>query len=226
MEVFDMKILNCYAGIGGNRKMWGDNHEITAIEINPQVAEVYKSYFPNDKVIVTDAHDYLLEYFQEFDFIWLSPPCQTHSAMARVNAKRYVLIKYIDAKLWQEIILLQEYFNGLYVVENVKPYYKPLIEPNYKLNRHYFWSNFKILPHKKQNVENFIDSKFDDLKKWLGYNDFNERIYLNGNHDYTQILRNCVHPDTGKHILDCAINKNKDLQVKQIGLFEQLNKYL
>jgi DNA (cytosine-5)-methyltransferase 1 len=29
-----MRILNLYAGIGGNRKLWGDDHEITAVELN------------------------------------------------------------------------------------------------------------------------------------------------------------------------------------------------
>lgn len=69
-----MKILNLYAGIGGNRKLWGDEHEITAVEYDPKIAEIYQKFFPNDKVIVTDAHQYLLEHFQEFDFIWSSPP--------------------------------------------------------------------------------------------------------------------------------------------------------
>lgn len=27
-----MKILNLYAGIGGNRKLWGDDHEVTVVE--------------------------------------------------------------------------------------------------------------------------------------------------------------------------------------------------
>lgn len=139
--------------------------------------------------------------------------------MARVNAKRYNLIKYPDMKLYQEIILLRELFTGLFVIENVKPYYEPLIQPNFKLNRHYFWCNFNIKPHKKENVKSFIDAKFDDVKKWLGYDDFNDRIYLNKNHDYTQILRNCVHPDTGKHILDCALNKISEENVKQQTLF-------
>ena len=58
-----MKILNLYAGIGGNRKLWGDGHEITAIEFNPEIAKIYQDFFPNDKVIVTDAHQYLLEHF-------------------------------------------------------------------------------------------------------------------------------------------------------------------
>ena len=34
---------------------------------------------PDNTVIVADAHQYLLDHYSEFDFIWTSPPCQTHS---------------------------------------------------------------------------------------------------------------------------------------------------
>ena len=40
-----MKVLNLYAGIGGNRKLWTDV-EVTAVEIDPKRAEIYKHYFP------------------------------------------------------------------------------------------------------------------------------------------------------------------------------------
>lgn len=69
------KILNLYAGIGGNRKKWGDDYDITAVELNEEVANVYNRYFPNDKIIIGDAHEYLLKHVNEFDFIWASPPC-------------------------------------------------------------------------------------------------------------------------------------------------------
>jgi DNA (cytosine-5)-methyltransferase 1 len=46
-----MKVLNLYAGIGGNRKLWKDC-EVTAVELNPEVAEIYKYFFPEDKIIV------------------------------------------------------------------------------------------------------------------------------------------------------------------------------
>lgn len=35
-----MKILNLYAGIGGNRKKWGDDHEITAVELDEEIAAI------------------------------------------------------------------------------------------------------------------------------------------------------------------------------------------
>ena len=69
-----MKILNLYCGIGGNRKLWGNKYNITAIENIEKIADVYKNSFPQDTVIVTDAHEYLLDHYKEFDFIWSSPP--------------------------------------------------------------------------------------------------------------------------------------------------------
>ena len=137
-----MKILNLYAGIGGNRKLWGDEHDITAVELNPDIAKIYQDFFPKDKVIVGDAHEYLLEHFEEFDFIWSSPPCQSHSK-TNFFLKGQGILRYPDMNLYQEILFLHYFFKGKYVVENVQGYYKPLIEPQ-KIGRHYFWANFKI----------------------------------------------------------------------------------
>ena len=64
-----MKILNLYAGIGGNRKLWGDEHEITAVEYDQATADTYQSYFPGDKVIVCDAHDYRFGYCRRWGFV-------------------------------------------------------------------------------------------------------------------------------------------------------------
>ena len=141
-----MKILNIYAGIGGNRQLWGDEHEITAVEYNTDIAAVYQDFYPNDTVIVGDAHAYLLEHYKEFDFIWSSPPCQSHSRILDSQYKREnYKPKYPDMKLWQEIIFLQGHQRDKkWVVENVIPYYQPLIKPSAELLRHYFWSNFNI----------------------------------------------------------------------------------
>ena len=124
-----MKILNLYAGIGGNRKFWNGDIEVTAVELDPKIAKIYQDFFPNDKVIVADAHQYLLEHFKEFDFIWSSPPCPTHSSVRyiamdrKINPQRPV---YPDMKLYEEILLLQYYFKGNYCVENVVGFYPPL----------------------------------------------------------------------------------------------------
>lgn len=199
-----MKILNLYAGIGGNRKLWGDEHEIIAVEYKPEIAKIYQDFFPNDKVIVADAHQYLLDHFQEYDFIWSSPPCQTHSQI-RYNIgfkanRKYKKVNpiYPDMSLYQEIILLSKYYNGKWVVENTIPYYKPLIH-GIVTGGHIWWANFYIgdIKHGNRNhrggtVKTLQERKLLNIDK---YKIKNKR----------QILRNCVEPEVGVRILDYAI---------------------
>lgn len=75
-----IKVLNLYAGIGGNRKYW-QNVDVTAVEWDEKIADIYQDFYPQDRVIVGDAHQYLRDYYKEFDFIWSSPPCQSHSRL-------------------------------------------------------------------------------------------------------------------------------------------------
>ena len=93
-----MKVLNLYAGIGGNRKYWEDV-EVTAVEYNEEIANVYQHFFPNDNVIVDDAHEYLAKNWRNFDFIWSSPPCPTHSRMNKtqcnIKSNKNIKIIYI-----------------------------------------------------------------------------------------------------------------------------------
>ena len=192
-----MKILNLYAGIGGNRKLWCDKHEITAVEIDKNIAKIYKELYPNDTVIIGDAHEFLKEHFLEYDFIWSSPPCQTHSSFRQNICVRYrgTKAEYPDMKLYQEIIFLQANAKGNWVVENVKPYYKPLIEPNKELQRHLFWCNFKI-NDKVFEKDNIRKAQIPDLEKMYGY-DLSKYKLANKR----QVLRNCVKPELGLHIL-------------------------
>ncbi len=202
-----MKILNLYAGLGGNRKHW-ENCEVVAVERDPKIAAVYERLYPSDTVIVGDAHDHLLKAFKGFDFIWSSPPCQSHSKMILSGRNRKP--RYPDMKLYEEILLLKHQFKGLWVVENVNPYYEPLIKPQ-KIGRHLFWSNFEIPFFKEPKFKNFINEQNlnakEKLMDWLGIY-FEENIYYEGNHCPTQVLRNCVHPEIGKHIFNSAIKPN------------------
>ena len=204
-----MKILNLYAGIGGNRKLWGNKHKITAVEINPENAEVYKNLFPQDKIIIADAHKYLLEHFKEFDFIWSSPPCQSHSK-TNFFLKGQGIFRYPDMKLYEEIIFLKYFFNGKYVVENVKSYYIPMIPPQ-EVGRHYFWTNFPI---SNMNFDYQIGtmnrqaSKHSQRKAIIREAQIPELIDLHGLNNLNiklknkrQVLRNCVLPKLGLHIL-------------------------
>lgn len=193
-----MRILNLYAGIGGNRKLWGNQHEITAVELDSEIAAIYKNLYPNDKVIVDDAHQYLLDHYKEFDFIWTSPPCQTHSSFRFNIGVRYrgVQPKYPDMMLYQEIVFLSTHFDGKWLVENVKPYYKTLIEPTVELQRHYFWSNFQIKP-KDFEKDKIRSAQIPDLQELHGVDLSKYKIA-----NKRQILRNCVHSEVGLHILE------------------------
>ena len=141
-----MKILNLYAGIGGNRKLWGDEHHVTAVEFDENIAKAYQDRYPNDRVVTGCAKEYLLNNYKEFDFIWASPPCQSHSTIINSQYTRDTYTaKFPDMSLY-EIILFLQFHNKdkLWVVENVIPYYKELIKPAAEIDRHYYWSNFNI----------------------------------------------------------------------------------
>lgn len=223
-----MKILNLYAGIGGNRKLWGDEHEVTAVENDPEIAAIYKANFPNDIVIVGDAHQYLLDHFSEFDFIWSSFPCTTHTRM-NVN---FNIIRYPDLGLYQEIIFLQSFFKGKFCVENVIPHYEPLI-PAQQYNRHLFWCNFKIKTTDKRNppkqIVNIVAQKTKRKRKHFDGEIVNIKVSqphfgfdLSGVRLKTRkdkVLRNCVDPEIGLMILEQAQGIIRQEQSKTIDLF-------
>ncbi|MHA1360888.1 MAG: DNA cytosine methyltransferase [Candidatus Helarchaeota archaeon] len=197
------KVLNLYAGIGGNRKLW-TNVDVTAVEINPGIAKIYQDFFPDDKIVVTDAHQYLLEHFEEYEFIWSSCPCFSHSRAKFWANKEKV---YPDMALYEEILFLKYHFKNFWVIENVLPYYKPLI-PAQQIGRHLFWSNFWIRPMKCPNFTKVKDSVVK-LQKYHGIDISSYKI----SRRKVMILRNCVYPPLGLHIF------NQSKRVRQLSLF-------
>jgi len=198
-----VNVLNLYAGLGGNRKYWRDVN-VTAIEYDHKIANIYKTLYPEDIVLVCDAHEYLLKNFQRFDFIWSSPPCQSHSKMIRSGKNRKP--RYPDMSLYEEILFLKHNFKGLWVVENVKPYYQQLIESK-EVGRHLFWSNFDIKCTDIKSPKGFINKTNTEgaeaLKEWLGIK-YEGNIYYEKNHCPSQVLRNCVHPRIGEQVFNSA----------------------
>ena len=195
-----MKILNLYAGIGGNRKLWGDEHEVTAVEINKSIAKVYQELYPKDKVIIGDAHKYLLEHFEEYDFIWTSPPCPTHSRVRKATTHQNPPV-FPDMKLYEEILLLKGYFKGKYVVENVISWYDPLIKP-YVYQEHYYWSNFVI--NGKERATRCHNEGIEALQK---LKDIDLSKYKFEGISKEKVLRNAVEPKAGKAIFDMAFKE-------------------
>jgi DNA (cytosine-5)-methyltransferase 1 len=203
-----MKVLNLYAGIGGNRKLWTDV-EVTAVELNESIADFYKDHFPEDSVIIADAHEYLLNHYSEFDLIWSSINCPSHSRARFWGAKPNNKIKPVfpDMKLYEEILFLKHYFNGYWVVENVVPFYEPLIAPSRIIGRHCFWSNIHIKPISIKEA----DINRGNINDWEELHGFDISGYkFTSRRD--KILRNCVYPKLGLHILNCALNKDKIIQ--------------
>lgn len=202
-----LKVLNLYAGIGGNRKLW-TNVEVTAVENNPQIASQYQKLFPQDTVIVADAHQYLLDHYEEFDFIWTSPPCPTHSAIRRCGVHAGIHSpKYPEMELYQEIIFLTHFAleKTKWVVENVKPYYTPLIKP-FMAGRHCFWANF-VIPQDKI-VDDRVHNDIHGGSKVYGFD-------LKGSDisDKRETLRNLVNPKLGLYVFNCAFkDKQRTLE--------------
>jgi len=217
----ELKICNLYCGIGGNRRLWGNDHEITAVELDPKIAKIYQDFFPNDKVIVADAHQYLLEHFKEFEFIWSSPPCPTHS-----NVNNFLhaqgCIRYPDLTLWQEIIFLKHFCKTKFCIENVKSYYQPILSP-IERDRHFFWSNFFIsewesgtkkdlnisVTNCRSSTRRECRESVKILEEYLGFDLSKYKIQ-----DKQKALANCVNPYLGLHIL----NESKK------GLYQELFK--
>jgi DNA (cytosine-5)-methyltransferase 1 len=222
-----IKILNLYACLGGNRYKWDEVAEkadvsldITAIELDEELAKLYQKRFLGDKVIVADAHEYLRNNFKNFDFIWSSPPCPSHSKIriSQQNREGFEFI-YPEMSLYQEIIFLQNFFKGSYVIENVNPYYTPLI-PAQKRGRHLFWSDLKLPYDLNERKSPLIEKgSINELSK---FHDFDFTKYK-GKQRRNKIARNLVDYEVGRTILEVFLNvyqeKKRERIKDQILLF-------
>ena len=215
-----MKILNLYACLGGNRYKWNevkDDIEVTAIELDTELARLYQERFPNDRVIVVDAHQYLLDHYKEYDFIWSSPPCPTHSRARYwgfgINGKKPI---FPDMKLYQEIIFLNAFYTGKYVVENVIPYYEPLI-PAKKRHRHLYWTNFNLPNNLSSRKSPDMGRTIDKVTALGKFHDYNFRQYK-GKQDHQKIARNLVDYEAGRTILETACGIIKQSNTNQLSI--------
>lgn len=238
------RILNLYAGIGGNRKGFeiaakklGLKIEVTAVELDPEIAAEYKRNWPHDNVLVEDAYNYLLWNYEHFDFIWSSPSCLTFT---NIN---YVLHNQISEKypkgnrrypelnqLYGQIIILSSFFKGDWIVENVKPFFinsvTPFMESAFQLNRHYYWSNRTIKGKYSQSDFTISGMQNKRTKRKSGRKSSaieiatkDKLIDLLGitlSKEYKgnslQVLRNCVVPDDAEYIFQQIISPTQKLE--------------
>jgi DNA (cytosine-5)-methyltransferase 1 len=218
-----MKILNLYACLGGNRYKWNevkDDIEITAVELDKELARLYQERFPNDRVIVGDAHQYLLDHYKEYDFIWSSPPCPTHSRARYwgfgINGKKPI---FPDMKLYQEIIFLQHHCKTKYCVENVIPYYEPMFNPK-KRGRHLYWTNFRLpnLLSDRGGKLKEKDTNSESLNHYNRFHDYDFKKYK-GKQLTLKIARNLVDYEAGKTIFETMLGIVKKEDINQTELF-------
>lgn len=222
-----VKILNLYACLGGNRYKWDEvaeqaevKIEVTAVELDTELARLYQERFPNDIVIVTDAHQYLLDHYKEFDFIWSSPPCPSHSRARYWSSSNYDTTTnpvYPDMKLYEEILFLEHYYRtGKYVVENVIPYYEPLIIAK-KRGRHLYWTNFN-LPTELGDRKVQIGAGLNELNRLCDFHDIDISSYK-GEQSMIKIARNLVDYEAGRTIFETALGVIRKSDVRQTELF-------
>jgi DNA (cytosine-5)-methyltransferase 1 len=224
-----IKILNLYACLGGNRYKWDEvaqdaniEIEVTAVEWDEKLARLYQERFPSDIVIVADAHQFLLDHYKEFDFIWSSPPCPSHSRARYWGCKNGEMTTkpiYPDLRLYEEILFLQSYYNGKWVVENVIPYYEPLIQAH-KRGRHLYWTNF-ILPGDLNDRRFAISQTKQEFKGLCEFHDYDFSKYK-GEQNKTKIARNLVDYEAGRTIFETALGIIRKSNTKQTSIFDQL----
>ena len=84
MSKREINILNLYACLGGNRYKWDELTEnsdakinVTAVELDPHLAELYKQRFPNDNVIVAGSarlsgneKQYVVKFGSDGNVLW------------------------------------------------------------------------------------------------------------------------------------------------------------
>ncbi len=121
--------------------------------------------------------------------------------------------------LYQEIIFLDNFFDGKYCVENVIPYYEPLI-PAQKRNRHLYWTNF-ILPNNLNERKCSIMEGKDEVNKWCEFHEYDFTKYK-GQQRIDKMARNLVDYEAGKTILETALNIFRKSDVNQLSILDEL----
>jgi DNA (cytosine-5)-methyltransferase 1 len=129
--------------------------------------------------------------------------------------------------LYEEIIFLDNFFDGKYCVENVIPYYSPLI-PAQQRGRHLYWTNF-ILPSvlsERQSPNMGTQKLGREKNKKIGkspfeqfceFHDYDFRKYK-GEQDREKMARNLVDYEAGKTIFQTALGIIEDRNKEQLKL--------
>ena len=98
---------------------------------------------------------------------------------------------------------MEKWYKKKYVVENVIPYYEPLI-PAKKRGRHLYWTNFN-LPNDLNERDSSIMEGADEVTKWCKFHEYDFKKYK-GKQRTDKMARNLVDYEAGKTIFKTALN--------------------
>ncbi len=201
-----LRILDLFCGVGGVARGFqkyllenGIEFEYYAVDINDAILLAHRILNPHSVTLKRDAYSFTDHELRSYDFIWASPPCESHSRLMWIyNKNQPEKWEPPDKKLWQLIERL--YRLGIpFVVENVRPYYRPPMRPTSYVCRHALWSNLSIPPfdYSRINIDFFEHIK-DDVHKLVEYHELNgvaERIIktIGGVRKARDALRDMVH---------------------------------
>ena len=132
--------------------------------ILPEFIAIFFQKIHNDTV--SDAHQYLLDHYKEFDFLFgLRRRVLLIAELAQCKKKKI----YPDMALYQVIIFLKHWFRGkVFSISTIIPYYKPLIESvsTENAHRHCLWTNFWVQDMEKP-IKKLATCKAPEERKML-----------------------------------------------------------
>jgi hypothetical protein len=99
-----MKILNLYACLGGNRYKWDEvaNIEVTAVELDTELARMYQERFPDDTVIIAMNTSMIMDLAEKHGL-------KVRNRKRELVYKRYYL--WSELRRWHSLSAIGEMFN-------------------------------------------------------------------------------------------------------------------
>jgi len=115
-----LRILDLFCGVGGVVRGFhkylqeqGVEYEYYAVDTDRRILIAHELLNPNSITVCRDAYGFTDEELKGYDFIWASPPCETHSHLNFYNWNDPKKFKEPDMRLYELILRLQKAGNSV-----------------------------------------------------------------------------------------------------------------